>query len=794
MANEESNLHLARIKLAELRRQRDRLTAHYAGTAARAVAAATPEEKLRVLEEGLRETRFARRPLHPDAGNLDLLLLEAELGVASPEQVRDWTRRLEQELGYGRRRAEYAHLFGRLLEDWVSPPTPEGADPVAASDEPERERPDWSFLWSNAETPIDLDFLRGLLSRHPKVLEEVRKDVQAFGDGESRAPVSTDEVKALLGMLAGSVYRQPQLRQQAIAIRSSDVQVAEYAGALTILLHHLEEWDWPEEGLTLRTLWVRNKWRPYLDEDLLTLLFLQLLGLRWGMRLKSQFQQHINGYRGVFSPTRVMGEDDWDGPLPTLQRSRAGQFFLPMIPWSLLELTSSGGYGGGYGKSSRSLETPTLHEQLLAHVQAEIRTLQALHPDQPVYVVQTDLRDYYLRIPHAVALLLIEQLGFPPVWQEFFRRYLAVRVRHEGAVHPLTQGVLLDHLLGAVLADFLLLLLDIHIHASADLRAARLIDDLYCVAVSPEQAVSAWEAIRRFCTAAGLEPNERKSGAVCLGTPEELPTALPESLPRWGLLRLHPSGEWLPDDEAIETMRAWMRRQAEKEPSVLGMIARYNAHLYFVWRFLGLPVRLDADHLQRVGQRLAQLHQGLFGPGHGMVAEVRRRMRDRFPDLAREVEALPEALLYWPITAGGLGLAQPLTPVAGFRKGLASSPTPSLAMLEAEEEIPFGPPNSTPFYYSGLARPLPLEGPERTPAMAGLLQDFIARGGEVSGREQAGLSPTWEWVIYTYGPGVLETFGSFRFLLTELVPLQLILLNQMQASTFEEDPGPEIVS
>ena len=55
-----------------------------------------------------------------------------------------------------------------------------------------------------------------------------------------------------------------------------------------------------------------------------------------------------------------------------------------------------------------------------------------------------------------------------------------------------------------------------------------------------------------------------------------------------------------------------------------------------------------------------------------------------------------------------------------------------------------------------------------------MIQDFIARGTEVAGRKQVTLRAYWQWVVYTYGPPLLESLGTFRFLLTELVPLGLI--------------------
>ena len=58
--------------------------------------------------------------------------------------------------------------------------------------------------------------------------------------------------------------------------------------------------------------------------------------------------------------------------------------------------------------------------------------------------------------------------------------------------------------------------------------------------------------------------------------------------------------------------------------------------------------------------------------------------------------------------------------------------------------------------------------------MKTLLKDFIARGSEISAGRQSELAPYWRWILCTYGPQILRRFGTFRFLITELVPLQLI--------------------
>jgi hypothetical protein len=93
-------------------------------------------------------------------------------------------------------------------------------------------------------------------------------------------------------------------------------------------------------------------------------------------------------------------------------------------------------------------------------------------------------------------------------------------------------------------------------------------------------------------------------------------------------------------------------------------------------------------------------------------------------------------------------------------------------------------------YYNGAVPRITPSGPAAMPAMERLVSDFISRGSEVSGRTQGGLTPYWRWIVYTYGPALLEALGTFRFLMTELVPLQLILENRRSAR-WEVEAEPE---
>ena len=92
---------LTRIKLLELERQRDRLHQTYSAIEAKANQAPSPLERLQALYDGLRATRFAQAPLHPDIANLDALLFQARVGRPEPDLIAGWVTRLEQGTGPG---------------------------------------------------------------------------------------------------------------------------------------------------------------------------------------------------------------------------------------------------------------------------------------------------------------------------------------------------------------------------------------------------------------------------------------------------------------------------------------------------------------------------------------------------------------------------------------------------------------------------------------------------------------------------------------------------------------------
>jgi hypothetical protein len=819
---------LAWIKLRETRRQRDRLQKQYDAIEARVARADSPLERLRALYQGLREVTFAQKALHPDVRELDALYLADELGEVPPELIADRTRFLERELAQGRMRAEFTYAFGRILSEWTER-EPAEADALEPSSDP------FADMWE-APPPPDRAWLERAFGELREVLPPIAEKVEQFARSGALSPFKNDEVLSVLRHLARNAYLPPTLRRQAAEARGSATQVTELAGVATILLNSLDEWDWPEEPPDLRAAWVRVKYRPYLDDDLITALFLQLVGLRWADKLKPLlvWQNLRAGKERLFRPE----------PRTAPTAEIAGARLRQQADRFLASLPGDAGGDGGAGYNAYALL------DLFLGVEREVRFARALNPDRPLFVVQADLRDYYPSLSHELVLEVLRHLGVPPRWLAFFGKFLAPRVRYRGQARQVRRGLPLDHALADLFAECVLWLLDLHVYRATGTPLLRMVDDVWFLADSRERAEGVWREVQAFCRACGLAVNESKSGSVCLGSPSErLPKGVPEGRPRWGLLRLRPDETWEVDEPAFAQLEEALRREAKASQSVLSLVARYNGYLRYVLGQLALSVILRGNHLRRVGHRLHHMHENLFGPGHGLVEEVGRRLRDGLADDRLKERGLPHALVYWPITAGGLALAHPLLHVASFLRGgkgwteprppdrevvaaylwrrkedarevplngteLGALAAPNLdaehsfltrAQLEeyrrarergtdpalpAPEEVDVAMASLWAWFYNRAVETSKPSGPPELAAMEQMVKDFIERGGEVSGRRQSSLSPYWRWVVYTYGPSLLEALGTFRFLLTELVPLQLILENRGLAAGADEGGGP----
>ena len=759
----QSSRQIARIKLTELNQQYQNLTKSYDELQKSAQQASSPEEKLKILYEGLDQIKFAQKKLHPDIENLHVLKLETDTGLVSQELLALWLDRLEKEIEQGKHRLEAGLLFGLSLED------------AARQSEKKLEQPGKTAFESffvqliqGQRAELDETAFRNWIKEQIGSSDKIQKGIQEFMDEEVLKPVSKNEAEYLIRAMKAHPYHHTYLKSEISGVIGNGALINELAGTVTILLNNFCSWNWPEEGVDLNCLWTKNKWRPYNQGDLLNALFLEVVGMRWGMLLRKLL---IYGdLYGSYPPYPDLGY---------LRRQITDNLFLKEFPQNLDYDYVSFNDTYEYNNTSLIVNAEDSYFNLFQGLNGEVKTAQlnqALDKDKGLYVLHTDFKDYFLTIPHHLLVIMMEEFGVSEEWIQFFKKYFQTPYHYNSKITQAKQGLSLSYVLSSLFADLTLMFLEKSFD-SQEVAVYRYMDDMYLFSESAEHIKGAWSKINEYCTITGLSLNKEKTGATFISKSGKADdTFLQEfggRLPQWMFLELKEDGQWYINPTSVEEYKQNMVAQLKAQSSIFSFVTVYNKHVSFLLKgfAVGFPIR--ENYLQEVAQVISTLTQNLFGNQQSIDNELQRMVIAKFPQMNDVINNLPKAWFYWPITAGGLALDNPMCNIAALWKSHQDyqQELPDLEQEEDDTQVKYQLYN----YFNQIrVTTLTPQNPVSTPMMEGLMNDFIERGGEVTGREQKGLSPYWRWLLYTYGHELLDSFGTFRFLLTELVPLEVI--------------------
>jgi hypothetical protein len=282
--------------------------------------------------------------------------------------------------------------------------------------------------------------------------------------------------------------------------------------------------------------------------------------------------------------------------------------------------------------------------------------------------------------------------------------------------------------------------------------------------------IKAWQLLQTFCANCGLILNEEKCGSVCIGG--ENAGELPANQPSWLLITLNKEGQWQVNTRAFQVYLKQARQEAQRKKSLLSQIEVYNTYLRYLIRALFIATPLGDVHRQSINTAIQQFQQTFLGEQSRIVDVIRSSIQQRFLGDA-SLTSLPEAWLYWPITAGGCGLTHSQLLSTIFSETYSQQPSRSVPDILTKNWQTHS--SEWGSYYSSLLTAIGPCMPTSNPIMETLVTDFIKRGAEISAGKQKDLAPYWRWILYLYGPQIREQLGTFRFLITELVPLQIIL-------------------
>ncbi len=802
--------YITQMKLRELRKQRDRLLVEY--DALRQAVEAEPDDgrKLRLLYHGLQRMAYAAQRLHPDVANLDPLLHEIDTrGHASLETVAYWRAHLEKERESGRLRSEIVYIFGALLEEWAAQESNNNSgDDITAVVHAEL---------IGAISSADLDKPLSYTLLLDRLFDDGDSDdnnpieasiAPAIGT-VSLARVEQQELDIILEQIGHDPNRMDTLRRQAQSTLLNPILRKEFADALSIMLEGVDSWMWPATGLATHISWTPNKWRLFLDDDLPTACLLEILGMRWQAAVESVLKQessrHLRHLRRLLNNRArvetVRRELDLFAQAVGLDSTDVDELWADAatarIDMSRLEQLAQGGtygsiirqrlevrtqlrdseeldsYNAKRGNAKRARKSTPGPELALSLINAEINLARAAFPDRPAYVVKVDFKDFYASLRHDLLLDVLARFGVSEPQLDFFRRFLRIplqQVEDTGQLATVQRGVPNQRRLSDFLAELVLGLLDRFVWHAARVRLIRVIDDVCILASTAEDALGAWQAIGAFADACGLAFNMDKCGAVCIGA-GEIPSLLPSSPPTWLYLVLGNDGQWRVHWPAFEAYLDQIRQQLRQARSIIAQVQVYNSGVMYLESALAMNITLDESHRRGISTALLRFHHQFGDERQGVVDLLRQSIQDRFLGAGPKT-TLPEAWLYWPLTGGGLGLRQTAVVASMFATEAHVSPRFDVPDERTDDwqrgNREWG------YYYRSLLSGFQPSEPAPGQVMETLVRDFINRGAELTDGEQTTLSTYWRWVLYIYGPQILSSFGTFRFLITELVPLQLI--------------------
>ncbi|OJJ18486.1 hypothetical protein BKI52_22995 [marine bacterium AO1-C] len=767
------------IKLKELQRQRALLSEAYQNIQAQVQTTHYSLDKLKVLHEGLSKLKFAGQPLHPSIENLTILL-EQDLSF-SDHTIQLWLKKLTKELQQGQLRTELVCVFGTLLEEWIQAKSTNEVLEKAAQQAHES-------LWANATHSTNppqgfqafLDEAFALFSVEIN-LKESLEDIHDL--------TAQHELHPILESIAANTYLPAQIRKEAKGAINNPTLLKELTDTVTILNAEFASWHWGESTST-RSVWTRNKWRLYLDENLAILCFLEMVGNRYIVateldNIKAQIRQErvkklieLNAPQVIIENEQRMLQEAVSEDNLLLYRYSEDLEKLANAEdecvvnlrktnqMNVRRLNPTGHEAGEYGYLQTTNQAITL-------LHAEIQLHKNTQPDTPLFVSKLDIQNFYAEIPKEVSLYLLKKLGFSEKQQTFFEHYLSPNLTYDQQTSSMQKGVPMEHNLSALLAEWLLRLMETYVVSKINIRVIRKVDDIFLLSNQEESIIQAREHISAFCQQCGLLLNQDKAGNIVIGSGklEKLPMAPIQA----GILELNEQGDWQLNEVTFQLHQTQTRERLEAAPSIFTAVQIYNANVRYLIHMLYLNVHMGNKHRKVAEQAILQFHTQLFNEQGGIIEHLTQRIRELYGTIPNDM-TIPVAWFYWPLTAGGLGLQNPVLTASLHAKSIQNEkyqpvPTQQPDTWDTQD-------NDWTKYYSDLSRSVDIPEPHKDQVLDSLIRDFINRGNEISGGNQYSLSPYWQWVLFMYGSEILDSLGTFRYLITELVPLQLIF-NQL---------------
>ncbi|KAK6342269.1 hypothetical protein TWF730_001745 [Orbilia blumenaviensis] len=594
--------------------------------------------------------------------------------VAYAQYLEDLFRKVEEESKIKRRSGYLGEDEDEEEEDEEDDDHNDGENEKAAGDSDKAEEDDeLKYLGEWFEESITLKKLRNTIGRfsgcfrklHAMTTTEVKQSIHALVSGELLTEAKKAACKEIL---------------------LSTVILDEIAMVLTLRLREIENWKYSDDSVQMNfRRHLNGKYRCYADESLLDAIFLQWIGVKWGIELRRVLRivhnspawlrptDPIDEARQEVRSTLISEENakNATNSIAIRQKSFMKEFFLTLLPESLYDFRTYDEDGEGADQEKKDNEkmhrarNEELKQMLLQRLLIDRQYADAVNPGKPFTVVQVDAYRFAQSQSHEIILKLMEFMGVTHHWLKFFKTFLNLPARFEvgGEVRASKRGVPISHPLGLVFGELQLFLMEFAVNRATGgkLDLFRMHDDFWWWSEDEKLCETAWETIKEYSVLTGTDWNLDKSGCVRISSNPSEATPPDSTLPSgeisWGFIKLGSNGIWTIKQDEVEKHTEELRVQLQSQKSILGVIGAYNRYMKFFVRNFAKPSRaFGKQHVDQIIAAINKIHLSLFPEHNGdILSYIASLITSRFSDELPPGPLLPAWLLI-PIANGGLGV------------------------------------------------------------------------------------------------------------------------------------------
>lgn len=671
-------------KILELQNQKVKLDNYYRGVLKRADATEDLVQEIEILYEGIKEA-----PVHQQTNvNMEsakLFIEHLAKDISTSDQLRRrWIESFRKEIQYSVCKCTYSYVFGKSLRDELkdSDAAPLDDDFYVISKEKKEQMNEREKTIKELEErvfeggDIQVEALTSFLEQTfdmedvavKDALDECRKSTKDFCKDLLESNITTFELgNCVSGLLSSDLLSGEKLTslQQ---LKENEPYLEDLATLLSSRLRSIKSWSWPAHGVHVDVRRsIAGRYRAFLDEDIITALFLQYIGISFATHIKEKLQQMYESRLWK----RVSAEEE---SIHKHRNNTHAANFLSVLPDSMY---TQGSFANEYNDSGAS-NAVNVKNSLIHLLATDAQLHKVCKPDQPFTVVRTDLEWFGPSIEHESIKVVMKFLGISDLWIDFMIKFLKVPMTFqkdtEEDVKVRQRGVPISHELSTLFGESLLFVMEASVNRETGISLHRIHDDFWFWDSDQAKVVQAWEVMNKFAKLVSLKFNEEKSGSAVISSSKTStavaefgPKPLPQSSVRWGSLVFRQDGLFQIDQESVSTHVEEMRSKLKNTKTVLSWVNVFNKYMAFFLRSFGSCAKVfGLQHLEQIFSNLQLIQKKVFHEHNGNALAA---LTAQF-EILQSIDIL-DMWAYWPLPAGGLGMKNVLLQL-GALKGYLS--------------------------------------------------------------------------------------------------------------------------